>query len=277
MEKLRTIGRYELHESLSRDPAHPVFRARDVHFDRTVAVRIITSDLSRHPEFRGSYMSDLRLHASLDHPNVVVVHDLIKENGEIGVVYQFARGGNLESRLAETISTRRVVERLYQLASGLAAAHAKRLVHKNLNPSQLLFDASDRLLLSGFGAATLRDLTQRSIVGSRASAAGRVTIYRAPEQFSGDAPTPGADVFSLGLIAAEMLVGEPIYAGDTISSALAKYDKEIDFKLRDRRPDVSRELEEVVVRCVERSKTSRWASGGEVVDALRPLVGTACA
>jgi len=245
-------GRYRLERKLGRGGMATVFLARDSELDRPVAVKLLSETASADAGLRQRFVREARLAARLSHPNVVSVFDAGEDGGRPYLVMEHVEG----ETLAELRARRRRLPPeearglALQAAHGLARAHAAGLVHRDIKPQNLLMRTDGTLKIADFGIA-------RAAEGTTLTQAGTVlgtAAYLAPEQALGGDVGPAADVYSLGAVLYELLTGQPPLEIDSLDD-LAKA-KPVP-PVRELAPEVPRDLEDVVMRCLARNPAYR--------------------
>ncbi len=225
--------RFALGELIGRGTCSEVYRAHDLLLDRDAAVKIFP--VADDPRIE----REVALMASLDHPSLVPVFDVGWTDGRAFVVMSLLEGGNLVDRLAD--GPLHVTETLLAVASvadGLAHVHRAGVLHRDVTPRNVLFDADGRAHLSDFGVALVADAPRITDTGIVVGSAP----YLAPEQVRGDAVGPPADVYALGLVMIEALTGRPAYDGSPLAAARARLEH---------RPGIPRGLDAEVVAFLE--------------------------
>ena len=184
-----------------------VYLARDRKLDSLVAVKLLADNLSADPELRERFRREAELARRLSHPNVVRVLGSGETDGRAFIVLEFVECGNLAEELARAgpLSPERVAELGAQAAAGLAHAHERGLVHRDVKPQNLLLAADGTLKVSDFGIAHAVDGTRLTAIGSVLGTAA----YLAPEQARGEETTAACDVYALGVVLRELSGGTP--------------------------------------------------------------------
>jgi serine/threonine-protein kinase len=184
-----------------------VYLARDRKLDSMVAVKLLADNLSADPELRERFRREAELARRLSHPNVVRVLGSGETDGRAYIVLEFVECGNLAEELARAgpLSRERVAELGAQAAAGLAHAHERGLVHRDVKPQNLLLAADGTLKVSDFGIAHAVDGTRLTAIGSVLGTAA----YLAPEQARGGETTAACDVYALGVVLRELSGGMP--------------------------------------------------------------------
>jgi len=232
-----------------------VYRATQVKLGRTVAVKVMSKELSDDTGFRSRFERECRLAAAIDHPSVVPIHWAGEASGVLYVVMRYVSGGSLREALATAgrLEPDRAIEVVEQLAGALDAAHARGLVHRDIKPGNILIDGeSGRVLLGDFGLAKALDDTD-STDGEMLGTAR----YMAPERGRGGTlDEVRADVYSLGCVLWDMLAGTDRVEPSTVAGVPA-------------------ELAKVVARATMLEPAARHASAGELADAARAALAGA--
>ena len=199
------LGPYlELLDELGHGGMGTVWRARDLRLDREVAVKILRPALASEPDAQKRFEREARALALLSHPGIVAVHDVGQEGDQRYIVMELVSGSSLARLLPVP------VERACQIAVGLcealAYAHSKGLVHRDVKPENVLIDAGGHAKLTDFGIARASAAGTDWTV-TRAGLAVGTPQYMAPESLAGAAPEPRMDVYSVGVVLSQMIVG----------------------------------------------------------------------
>jgi serine/threonine protein kinase len=255
-----------------------VYRAHDPDLDRDVAIKLVRSDRPLDETRRRTFEAEARATAALTHPNVVTVHDAgVCECGPF-LVYEILDGETLQERLRQGgLTVGKAVDYGVQLAEGLAAAHARGIVHKDLKAGNVFVTRDGRIKILDFGLADLRADEPASGEDSTDSAVTEARLkgtpgYMAPEQILGQAADARSDIFSLGVVLYEMLAGRRPFAGPGPAGALLA--AVTDDAPRLARTGVSPALRAVVEHCLEKRPDERFQSARDVALALRAASAT---
>jgi hypothetical protein len=268
----RRLGqRYRLEEVVASGGVAIVWRAFDEHLARPVAVKLL------HPHHAGDatvverFQREARAAAGLSHPNVVRIYDVGREDGIVWLVMELVEGPSLRDVLAarEPLDASVVTAVGEQVARALAAAHERGLVHRDIKPANILVASDGTVKVTDFGIAkalgTDETLTSTGTVMGTAA-------YVAPEQLETSDVDARADVYALGVVLYEALLGRPAFSGDTPAATAAM---RLTYELvppRRVRPDVPEELDAIVTRATRRGRGARYADGREFAEALTPLL-----
>ncbi|HEY0778008.1 MAG TPA: serine/threonine-protein kinase, partial [Gemmatirosa sp.] len=263
---------YELDREMGRGGMGIVYRARDRRLKRMVAVKILPPELAFRSEIRSRFLREAETAAQLSHPNIVPIYSVDEADGIVYFVMACVDGENLGKRIHDRgplpiPDARRI---LAEVADALAYAHLRGVVHRDIKPDNILLDASgDRAMVTDFGIA--RAVIEGS--DSRLTATGMAIgtpAYMSPEQAAGDREIDGrSDLYALGVVGYQMLAGELPFQASSTPALLVKHLSERPVPVGQRRPDVPRDLADVVMRLLEKEPDHRFATAGELEAALR--------
>lgn len=211
-------GRYRLARPLGRGGMSDVHVARDELLDRDVAVKLVRADRVDGAGGVDRLEREARATARLSHPNVVVVHDVLREGDDAAIVMELVPDGTLADRLRTDgpLDWPEAIRVIGEVAAGLGAAHAAGLVHRDVKPSNVLLGPGPRVRVADFGIAAGGTSTETTTV--------RGSIpYLAPEQARGEPTDPRTDVYALGCVLYEVLTGRPPFDGDTGAATVGQH------------------------------------------------------
>ena len=263
------LGNYQILEEIGRGGMGVIYRARQRHSRRIVALKRI---LSCHADSRETLMRfrrEAQAAAKLDHPNILPIYEVSQsEDGLPFFSMKFAGGGSLlEAVPALRNEPRRAVALTAKVARALQYAHDQGILHRDLKPGNILLDGHSEPLVSDFGLAKwlepMGDLTRTpSIFGTPG--------YIAPEQVNGSASklTPAADIYGLGAILFHFLTGRPPFTGEHALKVIQQATEKPAPKLRSLAPALDRDLETICAKCLEREPHARYRSAGELAEDL---------
>ena len=258
--------RYEITGLIASGGMGAVYRARDKVLDRTVAVKVLKNG-GDDPEFVAKFKAEATNAARLSHPNIVQVFDFGYENGQPYMAMEFVDGQNLREILsARHVLRPDVAARIaLQVASALEHARRNGLMHRDIKPENILITTDGVVKVADFGLS-------RALAESRATQANVLmgtAAYLAPEQVQGETVDHRADIYSLGIVLFEMLTGKLPFGGDSPVVVAYKRVAEDVPSAMSINPGVPRELDVIVARATGRAASSRFATAGQMVEALR--------
>ncbi len=254
-----------------------VYRAEHIGLERTVALKLLSPQLSGDEAFRERFRRESKVAASLEHPNIIPIYEAGGESDVLYIAMRYVDGADLKTRLKESgqLEVQQVVSLVAQVAAALEAAHAKGLIHRDVKPANILIapgagvEGSDHVYLSDFGVAKnsgAAGLTKTGLFVGTAE-------YASPEQIEGKELDGRADIYSLGCVAYEALSGAPTYEKDSEVAMMYAHLLEPAPKLTERRPDLAPAVDEVIAKAVAKSRDDRYAQPSEFALALKGAVG----
>jgi len=258
--------RYRLEAKLGSGGMSTVYLARDETLDRPVAVKVMHREMSEQADQLERFRQEARAVAKISHPNVVSVIDAGEDGGHPYIVFEYVEGETLKQRISRigALDVQESIAYAIEIARGLSIAHGRNLVHRDIKPQNVLIDDEGRAKLTDFGIS--RQLEQDGM-----TATGRVlgtTDYVAPEQAMGRAVDPRSDIYSLGVVLYEMLVGQvPFHADSQVGVAMKHVNEDLPDVQR-RRPEVSAAVALVVERSTAKEPAERYQDVGEMIDDL---------
>jgi serine/threonine-protein kinase len=261
----RVLGdQYRLGRELGRGGMGVVYDATDTALERRVAIKAVHPELSHHDAIVRRFLAEARMIAKLRHPSIVTVHAAGGGDGLLYYVMDQVPGESLRERLRRQpqLPVDEVRRLTAQLASALDTAGRAGLVHRDVKPENILLDAaSGRALLADFGIARAMEQTPTSDVPTTGEglAVGTPT-YMSPEQAAGEGVDARSDLYALGVVAYEMLAGQPPFAGGT-RVVVSKHLSERPTPIVKLRPDCPPALADAVHRALEKNPDARWQTG----------------
>jgi Tol biopolymer transport system component/tRNA A-37 threonylcarbamoyl transferase component Bud32 len=279
------LGPYEIVAPLGAGGMGEVYRAKDGRLGRDVALKILPESLAQDADRLRRFEQEARTVATLNHPNILAVFDIGRDNGSPYLVSELLEGESLRDVLEHgALPQRKTIDYGVQIAHGLAAAHEKGIVHRDLKPENIFVTRDGRIKILDFGLAKLAQKlasdssanevtldTLRTAVGSIVGTAS----YMAPEQVRGEATDARTDIFAFGAVLYEMLSGVSAFRRGTPAETMTAVLKDDPPGLSD--PGgraVSLTLDRIVHRCLEKSPEQRFQSARDLSFALSALSGT---
>jgi serine/threonine protein kinase/tetratricopeptide (TPR) repeat protein len=260
------VGRYRIEREIGRGGMAAVYAAEDVKHSRRVAIKIVDPAVSvalGHERF----LREIRLAASLQHPNILSVYDSGEAGDLLYYVMPLIDGPSLRARLAKErqLPVDEAIRITTQVASALAYAHAHGIVHRDIKPENILLDG-DRPLVADFGIAKSLDVAAESLTAT-GNAVG-TPAYMSPEQSTGERVDARSDIYSLGCVLYEMLAGEPPFTGVSAQALIAKRLTAPTPSVRVVRESVSLGVDRAIGRALARVPADRFATADDFAHAL---------
>jgi eukaryotic-like serine/threonine-protein kinase len=251
-------GRYRLEAKLGSGGMSTVYLASDETLERRVAVKVMHREMSDQPDQLERFRREARAVAQLSHPNVVAVIDAGEDGGYPYIVFEYVEGETLKQRIDRLgrLPVDEATAYAIEIGRGLAAAHARRMVHRDVKPQNVLIDPEGRAKVTDFGIA-------RTLESDGLTKTGRVlgtTDYVSPEQAMGHGVDLRSDIYSLGVLLYEMLTGDVPFQAETVVGVAMKHVNEEMPDVQALRPEVSNTLAAVIERSTAKDPTRRYAS-----------------
>jgi Protein kinase domain/WD40-like Beta Propeller Repeat len=270
------LAGYRLERQLGRGGMGAVWLATQEALDRKVALKLLAPEISADPRFRARFLSESRLAASIDHPNIVPVFEAGEADGELFLAMRYVEGTDLDSLITVegALAPDRAIGLLAGIADALDAAHARGLVHRDVKPSNVLVAPGlrgEHAYLSDFG------LTKRLGSSDALTRTGQVigsVGYLAPEAIEGSSVDHRADIYSLGCVLYAALSGHPPYERDTDLAVLWAHVRAEPPTLAAEHPTLA-PLDPVIARALAKDPEARFASAGELLDTAGGALGLA--
>src|SRR4051794_36503731 len=239
-----------------------VYRAFDETLERWVAIKLMHGALTDDPLQHERFRREARTVARLSHPYVVTVIDAGEDGGTPYIVFEYVEGETLKARIKRSgcLPVVEAVAYAIEIGRALSAAHAHRLVHRDVKPQNVLVDTDGRAKVTDFGIA-------RTLDDGGLTATGRVlgtTDYVAPEQALGEEVNEQSDIYSLGVCLYEMLTGEVPFKADSQVGVAMKHVRDPMPDVQRVRPEVSAALGAVIERATTKERRNRYASAEEM-------------
>ena len=259
---------YTIEGEIGRGGMGVVYRARDERLQRRVAIKVLPPELAFSSEIRARFTREAQTAARLSHPHIVPIHDVGEGQGIVYFVMGLIEGESLAARIRRrgrvpAEETRRIIR---ETADALSAAHALSIIHRDIKPDNILLEGTrGRVMVTDFGIAKALSAASGSTLTSAGMAIG-TPAYMSPEQAAGEREIDGrSDLYSVGIVAYQMLSGELPFNAPTVAGILMKQITETAPLLHEKYPDVPEDLSLAVARCLEKDPANRWPSA----DALR--------
>ena len=257
------LGPYLIFELIGEGASSRVYRALHMELLRPLAVKVLREDGAL-PLDHARIRREGAIVAGLDHPGIVRIQDLGEVDGQIYIAMEIVEGPPLTQWLErEQPGFEGRLDLVRQLASALAHAHEHGVIHRDLKPDNVLVDENGRAVLVDFGLARREESMDLTATGSRLG----TPRYMSPEQVAGESSTlgPQSDVFSLGVMAYEILTGRPPHGGESLKEIYRSIQEKKPPSPRRETPEISRDLEAVILRCLEKDPRQRYPDAGALL------------
>jgi len=268
------LGPYEIIVPLGAGGMGEVYRARDIRHDRVVAVKMLSQKTSL-PDGGERFSREIRIAAQLTHPHILPLIDSGESDGVLFFVMPYIEGETLRQRIARSseLPILESIRVLRHVTDALAYAHARGVIHRDMKPENVLL--SDRYaLVSDFGIAkAIREMSSpdTSATMGLTTVAGTILgtpAYMAPEQAGGETVDHRADIYSVGVMAYEMLTGRLPFQATTAQQMMAAHLTKVADSILKWRPEIPQQLASTVMKCLEKQPADRWQSATELLAAI---------
>jgi tetratricopeptide (TPR) repeat protein len=261
-------GRYALHRELGRGGMATVYLAQDLRHDRPIALKVL------HPELATTlgperFQREIRVAAQLQHPQILPVYDSGADAGVLWFTMPYVEGETLRQRLqqAGALPVPEAARILGSIARALAYAHRRGVIHRDVKPENVLI-SEENVFLADFGVAKPVDAAANQYLTTGGLVVGTPT-YMAPEQAAADPATDHrADIYAFGILAYELLAGEPPFANLPLGLLFAAHASREPEPIARRRPDVPLPLASSIARCLRKDPAERWNSADALFGVL---------
>lgn len=279
----QTISHYQVVEKLGEGGMGVVYKARDTHLDRFVAIKVLPQDKMEDPERRRRFVQEAKAASALNHPNIVTIHDIEESNGVHFIAMEYVEGKTLHKLIqGKGLPLSQCLDYSAQIAGALSKAHAAGIVHRDLKPSNVMITAEGLVKVLDFGLAKLTDRAadgsgEEDLTRTLTQSTGEGVVlgtlaYMSPEQARGQPLDHRTDIFSLGVALYQMVSGALPFRGPNAVETLDKLLHAPTPSLKAAYPDLPDQLERTVVRATAKNREERYQSMQELASDLRSLI-----
>jgi serine/threonine protein kinase/predicted Zn-dependent protease len=254
--------RYEIIEELGKGGMGRVYRVEDTKLKQEVALKLIKPEIAKDKKTIERFRNELKLAREIAHRNVCRMYDLNEEKGAHYITMEYVRGEDLRGliRRIGQLPIGKSISIANQVCEGLAEAHRLGVIHRDLKSNNIMIDKEGNVRIMDFGIA--RSLEAKGITG--AGVIIGTPEYMSPEQVEGKETDQRSDIYSLGIILYEMVTGRVPFEGDTPFTVGVKHKSEIPRNPKEINAQVTDDLNNVILKCLEKDKDKRYQSAGEV-------------
>jgi serine/threonine protein kinase/sugar lactone lactonase YvrE len=276
----RTLSHYQIVSRLGAGGMGVVYKARDTHLDRFVAIKVLPPELVADPDRKRRFVQEAKAASALNHPNIITIHDIASENSRDFIVMEYVQGKTLDQVIPRRgMSPPEMLRVAIQIADALTAAHAAGIIHRDLKPGNIMVGEGGLVKVLDFGLAKL---TERSEV-RKDEATGTTSprtdegmivgtpSYMSPEQAVGKPVDARTDVFSFGSVLYEMVTGQRAFQADSKMPTLAAVLTQEPRRASELSRSLPRDLDKVITRCLRKEPNRRFQHMDDLKVALEEL------
>jgi len=262
-------GRYELHRRLARGGMADVFLARDQLLGRPVAVKVLFPEYAADPKFVERFRREAQAAANLNHPNIVSIYDWGEELGTYYIVMEYVEGQSLAQILRRdgNLTVEQVTRIALDVSAALGFAHDGGVVHRDVKPGNVLVSPKGEMKVADFGIATAMTANADANLTQTGAVMGTAT-YFSPEQAQGHKVDHRSDLYSLGVLLYEMLVGQPPFTGETPVSIAYKHVQEAVVPVTEHGVDIPPALAAITMKLLSKDPDNRYPSAEALLSDL---------
>lgn len=263
----KTISHYKILEKLGEGGMGVVYKAQDTKLDRLVALKFLPPSIAYDAEVRARFLNEAKAISSLNHPNVATIHDVEDAYDQKFIVLEYIGGGSLRKKIGPLMSISDVVSYATQIAEGLAHAHKRGIIHRDIKTDNIMLAEDGHVKVTDFGLARLGNVTHLTKVGSTLGTAA----YMSPEQAQGAAVDHRSDIFSFGVVLYELSTSQLPFTGEHEAALLYEVVNMSPKPLEEVRADIPATLRHIIERTLEKDVGVRYQSLDEVLVDLKSL------
>lgn len=265
----QSISQYRILEKLGEGGMGVVYKATDTKLDRFVALKFLPSHLAASEQDKARFIQEAKSASALNHPNVCTIHDISKHDGQLFIVMEFVDGKSLKDK-KEQLGAKQILEIGIQVAEGLAAAHEKGIVHRDIKPDNIMIRKDGIVQIMDFGLAKLYTSGNVSRLTKAGTTMGTMG-YMSPEQVQGLDVDHRTDIFSLGVVLYELLAGESPFKGVHETAIMYEIVNVDPAPISAIKEGTDPELDHIILECLQKEKDDRCQSAKELAKDLRKI------
>ena len=267
MKGQKIDGRYQIIRTIGEGGMANVYLAYDTILERDVAVKVLRGDLANDEKFVKRFQREAKAASSLNHPNIVEMYDVGEDDGNYFIVMEYVNGKTLKNLIKKrgVLSLSETIDIMLQLTSGIACAHDRYIIHRDIKPQNVMILEDGRVKITDFGIAVAlnsAELTQtNSVMGS--------VHYLPPEQANGSGATVKSDIYSLGILMYELLTGKLPFKGENAVEIAIKQMKDKIPNIIEQNPNVTQSVENIVLKACAKNPQNRYETVRDMHEDLR--------
>jgi serine/threonine protein kinase/tetratricopeptide (TPR) repeat protein len=261
-----TISHYKILEKLGKGGMGEVYLAEDLKLERKVAIKLLPQHLTKDKENVERFEREAKAAAALNHPNIVTIYEIAEVDNQTFIVMEYIDGQSLRTKIENGISDLdEILNIINQICDGLSEAHKEDVVHRDIKPENILIDKNGRVKILDFGLAKLKGVSNLT---KETSTLGTIH-YMSPEQIQGEEVDQRADIWSLGVVLYEMLIGAVPFTGTYDQAIIYSILNENPKPVGELNPDISKEIEDIIKKLLRKQKEIRYQDYKEIVNDLQ--------
>lgn len=261
-------GRYEIIKELGRGGMGVVYQAHDPQIDRPVALKVLRVDRVVNEEFVLRFFKEAKFIGRLSHPNIVTVYDVGRDHGTIYIAMEYLQGQPLNEVIRSgPLSMEKTMDIALQVSSALGYAHDKGIVHRDIKPSNIILTDEGSVKLTDFGIARAED--QNAAQQTQTGVILGTPFYMSPEQVMGRRVDGRSDLFSMGVILYELIVGRKPFMGDHFTAIFRAITEDIPVAPLQIDASISRSISDLIMKMLSKNPDARFQTGEEISRALK--------
>jgi len=265
----KTVLQYEILEQIGEGGMGTVYKAKDTKLDRFVALKFLPSQIATTEDEKARFIQEAKAASAMNHPNICTIYDIQEDEGKLFIVMEYIDGVTLKDN-TQTLSDKKILEYSAQIAEGLAAAHEKGIVHRDIKPDNIMIRKDGIVQIMDFGLAKLYTDSNVSRLTKAGTTMGTMG-YMSPEQVQGLDVDHRTDIFSLGVVLYELFAGESPFKGMHETAIMYEIVNVEVPPISTIKQDIDPQLEVIILECLEKDRDDRCQSAKELARNLRKI------
>lgn len=263
----QTISHYKILAKLGEGGMGVVYKAQDTRLDRTVALKFLPEHLLNDSSAKARFIQEAKGASAINHQNITTIHDIGEVDGKSFIAMEYLEGKTVKELAKENLKLNQVLEIAVQITEGLAAAHKKEIVHRDIKSENIMLTKDDVVKIMDFGLAKLKDASGLTKTGATAG----TLAYMSPEQTRGEEVDHRSDLFSFGVVLYEMIAGKLPFAEEHQAAVVYSIAHENPAPLARYKSNVPEGLQRIVDKALKKDKNLRYQNVADVLADLKGL------